>query len=145
MNLPQGGRPVEPNESLSFDFVVQVPADISATGGDLKHLIEGSADVPGWDPSAEANLTVVSEQDAWAAEDLKRYHLLPTERHFRHSSVHGDHRLLAVAGGFATTWKTEISLPTAPSTSGGTSLYDNPARCSFRSRRWWAVGRDGVA
>lgn len=113
LNIPQGGRTVEPNHSMSFDFVVQVPADTNASGGAFRHEIEGSADVPGWDPSAEAKITVLPEQDEWAGEDLKRYHLLPTERHFRHSSVHGDYRLLSVDGGFATTWKTEISLRNA--------------------------------
>lgn len=79
----------------------------------MTHEIEGSADVPGWDPSADQAITIAADADAYAAEDLKRYHLIPTERHFRHSSVHGDYRLLAIAGGFATTWKTEIILHNA--------------------------------
>jgi hypothetical protein len=72
--------------------------------------VEASLDCPGWDPSAGQALNVTTEIDPAAGENLKDYFVLPQRRDFRHSSVHGDFRVLLCDGGFVTTWKTEISV-----------------------------------
>jgi len=107
---PQGGAIIEPGATMSWSFVLQVPADAAPTSSDVEYEVEASLDCPGWDPSSSQALTVTSEIDAAAGEDLKKYHVLPKRHSFRHSSVKGDFRVLPCEGGFVTTWKTEISV-----------------------------------
>ena len=109
-SAPQGGAIIEPGATMSWSFVLQVPADAPPSAGDITYAVEASLDCPGWDPSNQQPLGVTAEIEASAGEDLKSYHVLPERRHFRNSSVKGDFRVLPCAGGFVTTWKTEISV-----------------------------------
>ena len=101
-----GGQPIRPGEVLEARITLQVPAKTSASGGALSHKLVASADVPGWEPDASIPVTITPSADPLAAEDCARYHVLPAERSFRHSSVRGDFRVFPLPdGGVALGWK----------------------------------------
>jgi hypothetical protein len=110
---PQGGQEIAPGGTMKWSFVLQIPADTPPSGDDISYEVEASLDCPGWDPSSEVKVTVTPDIDSAAGEDLSSHYVLPERRYFRHSSVHGDFRVLLCDGGFVTTWKTEISVRNA--------------------------------
>lgn len=107
--VPQGGRMIEPGQTVSITLQVQVPASAEASGPGLKWVVLGNADVPGLDADAKAPLTVTSTPDAWAAEDITQYRVTTTQIHYRHSSVKSDYRILRLPDGFVVTWKDQLS------------------------------------
>lgn len=108
--IPVGGAMLAPNESIRTPFELQVPAGNPPTGGDIRYELTVGLDVPGLDPLHNVALHVTPEMEATAREDFGRYHLIPQEHQFRHSSVRGDFRLVRLADGFAVYWKDSLSL-----------------------------------
>jgi len=103
-----GKQIVQTGDVVEGTVSLQIPADCDTTGG-LRHFIEASADVPGWDPEQEIDVKILAQNDPMAAEDASRYHVLPAERSFRNSSVRGDFRVFPLAdGGAALGWKTSL-------------------------------------
>ncbi|MDP2304957.1 MAG: sporulation protein [Pseudomonadota bacterium] len=107
--LPQGGRVIAPGQVITMKMRVQVPAGVPPTGDGLKYKIVASADVPGLDADASQPLTVTDTPDAWAGEDLTKYHVTESPLSYRHSSVKSDFRILRLNDGFVVTWKNELS------------------------------------
>ena len=120
--IPVGGVELQPGQSMEVRFELQVPSDNPPTGGDTKYQLTIGLDVPGLDPMENVDLHVSSEMEATAQEDFKRYHLLPQEHPFRHSSVRGDFRLVRLADGFVVYWKTRGWGRTAAATLDGSQV-----------------------
>jgi hypothetical protein len=105
-----GDQALASGETVSTTITLQVPKDADPTGGDIKHKIVCSADVPGWDPSKDIEVTITGDTAPMAAEDFTEYHVIPEERTFRHSSVRGDFRVYPVPDGVVTGWNKSGSI-----------------------------------
>ncbi|MEQ8459482.1 MAG: sporulation protein [Sandaracinaceae bacterium] len=107
--VSMGGVQVQPGQSVTAPFELQLPLGSAPTGGLTSYEVVVSADVPGMDPKGSAPLTVTDEVDPMSREDTTRYHVLPEQRSFRHSSVRGDFRLSLMPDGFLGIWKTRLT------------------------------------
>lgn len=107
--IPFGGAMLQPEQSMEIHFELQIPGNTPPTGPDGKYELSVGLDVPGLDPTSNVSLQVTSQAEPMVAEDFKRYHVIPEEHSFRHSSVRGDFRLVRLADGFAVYWKSSLS------------------------------------
>jgi WD40 repeat protein len=111
--IPFGGATLAPGQTLETSFALQVPANGPASGGGIEYELTVGLDVPGLDPMKNVKLYVDGQLDAYAGEELARFHVLPAARAFRHSSVRGDFRLVRTADGFLAYWKDHTTLRNA--------------------------------
>lgn len=103
-----GKQLIQTGDVVEAAITLQVPKDCEVKS-DIRYFVEASADVPGWDPEHEVDVTVQVQDDPMAAEDFSQYHILPQERRFRNSSVRGDFRVFPLAdGGAVLGWKDEL-------------------------------------
>ncbi|MEL6341884.1 MAG: sporulation protein [Myxococcota bacterium] len=129
--LYMGKQPIGPGQVIEGRITLQVPADCEPTNSKIRHFIEASADVPGWDPEQEVDVTISEQADAMAAEDYSEYHILPQERRFRNSSVRGDFRVFPLAdGGAILGWKTSLICRNADGTERWRQSFGRTAAVS---------------
>lgn len=102
-------------------FELPIPTNLDTSVGWFE--LVGGADVPGLDPTDRVKVDITGGRAPAPAKNLfarvldgarqtveesSRFHELSTAREFRHSSVRGDFRILPIAGGFVTSWKTTL-------------------------------------
>lgn len=119
--FPAGAAVLKPGQQLVVPFEIQVPADIQPTTEidydrddaddqeELGYEVWVQPELEGFSKPRDKAFRVLPELDARASEDHNAYHVLPVERHFRHSSVKGDFTLHPVAGGFVASWRDLLS------------------------------------
>ena len=107
--IVMSGATVQPGQTLEAPFLIQLPSGAAPSGTATSYELVLSADVPGVDPKHRAPFTITHVRDPMAGEPQTRFHVLPTERAFRHSSVRGDFRMTRMPDGFLTHWKTQLS------------------------------------